>query len=117
MCRCPSCRFTDSFTTKGVDAWPRGEPKGPAKSKAEYAAHWRHCGGSQKPHTLGSPFPCTGTPQTDPRIWYHFPGGQIGQARHRHGHPLRPRSNKDRPDATESIPDYVVAFCLANNLT
>jgi hypothetical protein len=115
MCTCTSCKFTDSFSIKGFDAWPKGEPKGPAKARAEYAAHWRHCGGSQKPHTLGSPFPCTGTPQTDPRIWYHFPNGQRGKARRKHGE--TPYSRDDYPHGVEGAAEYVAAFVSANNLT
>jgi hypothetical protein len=115
MCRCTTCKFTDSFASTSFADWPRGESKGAAKSKAEYAAHWRYCGGSQKPHTLGSPFPCTGTHRTDPRIWYHFPGGQVGQAR-----PSADCGRIDRkgwPDATNITDDYVADFCLANGLT
>ena len=41
MCTCTSCKYTDSFKG-GFASWPRGEPKGPAKSRAEYAAHVAH---------------------------------------------------------------------------
>ena len=117
MCQCTTCRFTDSHKG-GFPTWPKGEPKGAAKSKAEYSAHWAHCGAEfgRKPAALsGSPFPCRGTPRTDPRIWYHFPGGQVGQARHECGSALIDR--KERPDAARSVSDYSAAFCAANNLT
>ena len=114
MCTCASCKFTDSFRSKGFEAWPKGEPKGPARSKAEYAAHWQHCGGSQRPRTLGSPFPCTGTKQTDPRLWYHFPGGQVGKGRVHPGADLVPRS-KPLP-MSHTLEGYMEAFTKANNL-
>ena len=120
MCRCASCRVTDSFSRKSFADWPKGEPKGAAKAKAEYSAHWSHCGAEfgRKPAALsGSPFPCRGTAQTDPRIWYHFPGGQVGQARHGPGFQPQPRGADSYPSATDCPPDYVAAFCLANNLT
>jgi hypothetical protein len=118
MCTCSSCRHTDSFAGKGFADWPRGEPKGAAKSKAEYSAHWSHCGaefGRKLAALSGSPFPCRGTVHGDPRIWYHFPGGQVGKARHGFGHPLQPRRDKTLPEV--SAANYVDAFCTANNLT
>ena len=42
MCDCASCKYTDSFSKKGFAAWPKGEPKGPAKARAEYTAHVAH---------------------------------------------------------------------------
>lgn len=39
MCNCVSCEYTDSFSQKCFAEWPKGEPKGPRKAKAEYAAH------------------------------------------------------------------------------
>ena len=46
MCTCASCTYTDSFQSKGFGAWPKGQPKGPRKASAEYAAHVRHCMGT-----------------------------------------------------------------------
>lgn len=42
MCTCSSCRYTDSFSDKGFDAWPRGEPAGKRSSEAAYRAHVAH---------------------------------------------------------------------------
>lgn len=39
MCTCASCSYTDGFKDKGFAAWPRGEPAGPRRSAADYAAH------------------------------------------------------------------------------
>jgi len=48
MCDCTGCKFTDSH--KSFAAWPKGEPKGAAKAKAEYAAHWNRCGAESDSH-------------------------------------------------------------------
>jgi hypothetical protein len=59
MCTCASCEYTDGFSGwrkerdrqggfipdlehGGFDRWPRGNPAGPRKSKADYAAHVAH---------------------------------------------------------------------------
>lgn len=42
MCTCASCTYTDSFAGKGFAEWPKGEAKGPAKSRSEYSAHVAH---------------------------------------------------------------------------
>jgi hypothetical protein len=42
MCDCTSCSYTDSFADKGFAEWPRGEPKGKARSDAEYRGHVAH---------------------------------------------------------------------------
>lgn len=39
MCNCTSCEYTDGFSQKGFDAWPKGEPKGKRKAAAEYLSH------------------------------------------------------------------------------
>jgi hypothetical protein len=61
MCDCTSCSYTDAYsgradlfsdgspTIKGFDNWPRGKSKGFSASKAEYAAHAKHCGSSGMP--------------------------------------------------------------------
>lgn len=42
MCTCASCSYTDEFAGKGFAEWPKGEPKGPRVSAAEYSAHVSH---------------------------------------------------------------------------
>ena len=39
-CQCPSCKYTNSFASKGFDSWPRGDPAG-RKSVSDYSAHVR----------------------------------------------------------------------------
>ena len=45
MCTCTSCEYTDSppnGATQGFAGWPRGNPTGPRRAQAEYAAHVAH---------------------------------------------------------------------------
>lgn len=123
MCECVSCKITDKFRTTGFDTWPKGELRPLPRKLADktYAAHWSHCGAEfyRKPAALsGSPFPCTGTPQSDPRIAYSFPGGQVGKVRLAAREPVWPRRDGSaRPAATDDAAEYVKAFCQANRLT
>lgn len=120
MCDCTICKATNALRHAGFDAWPKGEPRPiPRVLKDKgYAAHWAHCGAEfyRKPGPAGSPFPCNGVPQSDPRIAYHFPGGQIGKVRHQAGEKAWPRKD-DRPPATDDAAEYAAAFCKANHLT
>ena len=124
MCTCTSCEFTDKYAGKSFAEWPRGAPKGKAKSEAEYRAHVAHAfaGASKsigfKPGQAAR-FPVTGTERTDPRIWYHFPGGQQGKHR-----PTRDQAalgllihRETYPGAEDNPARYVEAFLRANHLT
>ena len=120
MCTCASCKVTDA-----VREWPKAVSRrqitaADVRLRADpvYAAHWRHCGVAPKgPTLMGSPFPCTGTPQTDGRAGYAFPGGRA---------PLRRQNSNDKPRAWSRFPAlpaeddsaaYVRAFVAANHLT
>lgn len=112
MCDCTTCKFTSD--AKG---WPSGAPKGKRISDAEYAAHWRHCGAEfhrKRKALTGSPFPCRGTVRSDPRIGYHFPGGQVAELRAGPGCSLRPQEGC--PEYTDDVREYVARFCAANLL-
>ena len=62
--------------------------------------------------------PSLKTPQTDPRIGYYFPGGQVAKMRVSRGANLFSRPTKDvGMRATDSVSEYVAAFCKLNNLT
>lgn len=128
MCNCTSCKATDRLHDAGFAAWPKGE-RAPAtvygrnKIPADkaYKAHWAHCGAEAHRQRakldMRMVLPCAGTPQTDPRIGYSFPGGQVAQ--YRHGGPggkLYERRGSRIP-ATENVAEYVRLFCKENNLT
>ena len=123
MCDCTICKATDKLRTAGFDAWPKGELRPIPRNLKDkgYAAHWAHCGAEfyRKPVPAGSPFPCTGTPQSDPRIGYHFPGGQVGKVRREVGKKPWPRSSKHdpRPPATDDAAEYAASFAKSNHLT
>lgn len=127
MCDCTSCKATDSFHG-GFTTWPKGE-RAPAtvfgrdKIPADkaYKAHWAHCGAEAHRQRAKLDtrmvLPRAGVPQTDPRISYSFPGGQVAQ--YRHGGPgskLYERRDSRIP-ATENVAEYVRLFCKENNLT
>ena len=85
------------------------------KAYLAHVAYGKRSGGTNV--LAGSPFPCIGTRQTDPRIAYHFPGGQHGKVRFTSGDEKTfPREDK-RPDATDDPVEYVSRFIKANNLT
>lgn len=84
MCQCASCKATDRLQDDGFAAWPRGNPAGLRKSKAEYSAHvsfgesWGKFDGAGNKrgekeipdHYRRIPkepvYPCTGTPGCGP---------------------------------------------------
>ena len=123
MCNCTICKATDKFHG-GFATWPKGELRPIPRKLADkgYAAHWTHCGAEfyRKPAALsGSPFPCTGTPQSDPRIGYHFPGGQVGKVRASATDKPWPRSSEHdpRPPATDDAAEYAATFAKSIHLT
>jgi hypothetical protein len=124
MCTCVSCKLTDSYSSKGFDVWPKAEGMRPLPAKLKdpvYDAHWRYCGAKfyAKPAgTAGSPFPCTGTRQVDPRAAYSFPGGQVGKVKRYADAPMAfPRRDElARPQYVDDTAGYVAAFTAANHL-
>mgnify|MGYP001611899260 CR=1 FL=1 len=82
-----------------------------------YLAHVAYGKRSEGSNMLtGSPFPCTGTRQTDPHIAYHFPGGQHGEVRFTSDDKKTFPRKDERPDATNDPVEYVSRFIKANNL-
>lgn len=120
MCSCASCKATNKARAWPVAVSRRQITAADVRLRADpvYAAHWRHCSVIRKgPTYIRSPFPCTGTPQTDGRDGYSFPGGQVGKVRVlADKKPWKGRPNGNIP-AIESPREYVAAFCKANNLT
>jgi hypothetical protein len=104
MCDCTSCSYTDGFSAKGFEAWPKGEPAGSRRSAADYAAHvrygltWRPAKGAEKvfPH---------GVPTTPLR--YQTPG---------HRDPGAHRTYPTHPDTRDgwTTAAYIEAFIEAN---
>lgn len=71
-------------------------------------------------HSTRVVLPSCETPRTDPRIGYYFPGGQQAQKRDQQG-PRGTLSVKRNPSAlmhaTDSVAQYVAAFCKLNHLS
>lgn len=76
MCTCASCEYTDSFAGKSFAEWPRGEPAGPRRSTADYAAHVRYGQqwGRAASGEMHEPKECTSTTSKGTRATPGFAG-------------------------------------------
>ena len=76
MCTCASCTATDALADNGFAAWPRGNPAGPRRSAADYAAHVAH---GKTGLATGWTFKCGAAPKfsNDPPV-SDFVGSRTG---------------------------------------